>query len=256
MFRKLFLSLLIIVLATTANSQDKIYIDSIVGLDPETGGLAAEIPIEFVFNYRIVAGKLTGCTNAKRVYSPDGATWQPLNQIPNPIMPGLLDLAFFGNSKFSVTGTGADTIGFGGAALSGGVPQGYDGWAKTIHTMVFSEDIGKTLCIDSAFYPPSGTWLWTSDAGSVVPEWDGPFCYEIVDCCTGIRGDFNYDGGIDITDLTDFINWFHKGGDAAVCTEEGNVDGNFDGGLPSSISDLTYYVNYLFKGGAAPVACP
>lgn len=254
MFRKLLLPILVLFFATTSYSEDAVYLDSVVGLDPETGGVVADAELGFYFNFRVEDYNLSGFTNGFRVYSPDGATWQPITAENNPDIEPLYDLVWVGYKKLSITGSGADTIQIYGFELSaGGIPAGFDEFVVSIHTQVSNSDIGKTLCIDSSWLPPGNNWAWSPQG---FPAWSGPHCFEIVDCCSGIRGDFNYDGGIDISDLTSFILWFHKGGDAAFCTEEGNVDGLYDGGLPSSISDLTYYVNYLFKGGDPPVACP
>ncbi|MDH4034946.1 MAG: hypothetical protein OEV80_14225, partial [candidate division Zixibacteria bacterium] len=60
---------------------------------------------------------------------------------------------------------------------STGLPPGWDDIAATIATQVDPSEIGKTLCIDSAFFPPSGAWLW-SGVGS--PAWNGPYCWDII----------------------------------------------------------------------------
>lgn len=42
-----------------------------------------------------------------------------------------------------------------------------------------SADAG-TLCIDSAFIPPSGAWLYSNGSGSTEPEWGGLYCVTVV----------------------------------------------------------------------------
>ncbi len=81
--------------------------------------------------------------------------------------------------EFSIDGLGADTVGVGGLAF--GAPQQFDGTAPTWTITTQVDSLADTyLCLDSAFYPPGGAWLWTDAAsGNVYPQWDGPFCYLI-----------------------------------------------------------------------------
>ena len=47
-----------------------------------------------------------------------------------------------------------------------------------------SED---TFCIDSSYYPPTGTWLWASTAGpNVKPAWGGPYCFWVALAMCGV----------------------------------------------------------------------
>ncbi|MFH1372692.1 MAG: T9SS type A sorting domain-containing protein [bacterium] len=88
---------------------------------------------------------------------------------------------FFFN-PFSITGTGADTIGYGGYSVGGGITDGTIGDAYTLTTGCDDSDV--VLCIDSAFYPPGGSWWWaTVKAGfpnmNYAPGWGGPYCYTV-----------------------------------------------------------------------------
>ena len=69
-------------------------------------------------------------------------------------------------------------------------------------------------------------------------------------CCLQ-RGDFNHDGSLDITDLTDLVSYMFSGGPDAPCPAEADIDksGTRD------IADLTFFVDFLFAGGAAPPSC-
>ncbi|HPM37055.1 MAG TPA: dockerin type I domain-containing protein [candidate division Zixibacteria bacterium] len=69
-------------------------------------------------------------------------------------------------------------------------------------------------------------------------------------CCT-LRGDFNDDGSVKVSDLTALINYLFRGGPAPTCLDHG--DTNADGAV--KVSDLTLLINYLFRGGPAPAAC-
>jgi hypothetical protein len=69
-------------------------------------------------------------------------------------------------------------------------------------------------------------------------------------CCVS-PGDANHDGGVDISDLTYYVDYMFGGGPEPVCPEE--FDNNNDCAL--DISDLTYYVDYMFGGGPDPEEC-
>lgn len=76
-------------------------------------------------------------------------------------------------------------------------------------------------------------------------------------CCDqvfpdGMRGDANYEDGVDVSDLTFIVDYLFRGGPEPPCFEEGDVDGS--GGI--DVADLTYIVDYLFRSGAAPPPCP
>ena len=86
--------------------------------------------------------------------------------------------------EFSVTGSGADTIGFEMSRYSGsGMISGFDDNVFTITVGPMDENSrGKSICFDSSWYPPTGAWMWSmSDATELYPRWDGPHCYTIVD---------------------------------------------------------------------------
>ncbi len=133
---------------------------------------------------------MKGITNGFQVYSPNGATWDTTvgdNEL-GTIGSSDFDLVWSVN-KFGLTGSGADTLGFGGATMSAtGLPASFDDTAYTISIgPINSLDHGKTICLDSAYYPPSGLWLW--DGGMVdsmligdrLPTWDGPHCFTVLD---------------------------------------------------------------------------
>ena len=87
-----------------------------------------------------------------------------------------------------------------------------------------------------------------------MPEWDGPHCYEIVDCCVGIRGDINRDGkGPNILDLTRLVDYIFRGFPAPDCKLESDVNGD---GMPYNIIDLTFIVDFMHRGGPPAPACP
>jgi hypothetical protein len=148
-------------------------------------------PIKFDFRYtNLSSHNVASMTNGIRIFSPDNATWGPVTQDTVSLdWLGMFDLIVT-LPEFSVTGSGADTLGLGGSVMMGtGLPPGFDEFSRWIQVETHVEDIGKTICIDSAFYPPSGAWYWNwSGRGSTVPEWSGPHCYTIVET-TDVDGD-------------------------------------------------------------------
>ncbi|HOP06447.1 MAG TPA: hypothetical protein PLF13_04060 [candidate division Zixibacteria bacterium] len=79
---------------------------------------------------------------------------------------------------------------------------------------------------------------------------------EMLDYCCLLRGDFTHDAipSLDISDLVRLVDYIFRGGTAAECAEEADV--NADGGEAPDISDIVYFVHYIFLGGPAPVECP
>jgi len=144
-----------------------------------------QVDREIVFYLHITNGDdaAAGITNGYRVYSPDGATWT--STLPDTI--GTLggaqfDGGFFLN-KYSDDGMGADTVGFGGIRFFGtGLPANYDSVAYAIRIgPVPADNHGKTICLDSSYYPPAGRWKWAASDHDIYPTWDGPHCFAIKD---------------------------------------------------------------------------
>jgi len=125
-----------------------------------------------------------GITSGFEVYSPDGAYWTLTrgDTLGSLEWSNSFDLICAIN-HYSATGYSADTVGFGLAQIVGnGLPDGFDDTALSITIGPMSTgQIGKTICIDSAYYPPSGLWLWAGPAGSDEPLWGGPYCWAIED---------------------------------------------------------------------------
>jgi hypothetical protein len=67
-----------------------------------------------------------------------------------------------------------------------------------------------------------------------------------------VCGDVDNNGvGIDISDITYFVDWMFGGGPAPPIMEAANVDFG-SGGTEVDISDLTYMADFMFGGGPAP----
>lgn len=160
----------------------QVTLDHVTGLQG-TGNVQTGVPIVFYIRLHNSTGDtITGLTHGFRIYSPDGAEWDTASGFDaGGITPEMFDQIFY-DRQFSVSGSNADTIGFGGFSISGtGIPDGFD-------DVVFGIQIGpinaayhgQRICLDSAFYPPGGEWMWSTDGGTVYPTWDGPHCFRIV----------------------------------------------------------------------------
>ena len=174
-----------------AASDFAISLDSVAGL---YGPNSLNTNQQLTFYFRLTnagADTFKGIANGYRVYSPNGATWDTTvgNNDLGTIGPAEFDLIWHIN-EFGLTGSGADTLGFGGSRGSSGtgLPAGFDDTAYTITIgPISSLDHSKTICLDSAYYPPIGLWKW--DGGIVdnlfigvrFPNWDGPHCFTVLD---------------------------------------------------------------------------
>lgn len=144
--------------------------------------LVADGTTPIVFYLRITGDGAShgGITNGFRVYSPDGATWTTMQaDTTGTLGRAQLDGGVFIN-HFGVTGSAADTAGIAGFRFFGvGLPAGFDDVAYTIRIgPIQATDHGKTICLDSSFFPPSGVWKFVGP--DVVPGWDGPHCFTCV----------------------------------------------------------------------------
>ena len=270
-------------------------LDSVRGFDK--GRLQVETPISLFLRFTTAAIlPIDSITNGFRLYSPDGATWEPGLVIDTHCVLGsgpecstVIDTNLYGRfvdpksdshlvwhgsdpqifdgdlavEVFSANGSGADTIGFSGFKDSSGtgiVPFFGETALEISIARIPASSAGKTLCLDSAFIFPEGKWSWTSWYKHppyrlyMRPYWDGPYCFEIGDCCVGRRGNVDLtDDEINIADLTSLIHEvFVKL--QLRCPSAGNVDN--DSSDTVDILDVLYLVDYMFRGGPEPAACP
>ncbi len=173
---------LLLLISTSVFGQNGIV--SIGQIDGQTGpfeiSTGQEITFDIHFNNNTFSNIL-GLQHGFIIYSPDGATWN--NSVGDTT--GVLGSEHFNLgiffSEFSADGNGADTLGLGMVSFSEpGMAPGFNGVPYTITIGPIDPiDEGKTICIDSTFFPPSGSWHWSSNGGSHTPEWNGPYCYTI-----------------------------------------------------------------------------
>jgi len=162
----------------------RLWLDSVGGISS-----SGKLPIYQVVTFVLGVENNTNCTisgmmNGFKIYSPDGAEW---NTTEGGFTGTITYPYMFENQVVNyagVTGTGADTVGFGlyHVTIGSGLPIGFDNTAFTIEIGPLDPgSYGKTICLDSAFYPPSGVWKWSclSPCPSFIPSWDGPHCFEV-----------------------------------------------------------------------------
>jgi len=134
----------------------------------------------------------------------------------------------------------------------------------------------RTICIDSAFVPPSGSFLFVaSGAVSQTPFINGPYCWPVAEC-----PDNDQDGICNMAD--DCPQHYDPGqndtdgdgvGDACDnCPDDPNPDqtdsdgdgvgdactqpcGDATGDGSVNVADAVWLVNYIFKGGVPPEPC-
>jgi hypothetical protein len=172
---------------SVANGDDSQDPGKSITLDHVDGLVGGYIPLgqEVTFHIRFSnsTGKsIAGIANGLRVYSPNGARWTTtVGDSTGAITAQMLETQYI--NQFSITGSGADTIGFAAFLFqSDGIPDGFDEICYEITIGPIESATGRSICLDSSFYKPSGVWLWSgSDLPKFFPGWDGPHCYTIGD---------------------------------------------------------------------------
>lgn len=265
----------------------------------EPGVICASTPV--YFHLRVANGfgvSMREVSNGFRVYSPNGAEWTLTVGDTTGVLGGAQFDSVFIISYSSVTGNGADTVGFGGVALSAnGLEPGFDevAYVVSIGPVDYIYD-GLEICLDSAWFPESGEWVWNSADSVYRPSWSGPHCFMVYwppgcedqdadgvpDPCDNCPATYNPDQvDKDRDGVGDACEpcCNHDGirGDVNVDLSGPNIvdltfliDGLFriplgwpcpeeadvDGSGAVNVADLTYLVDFLFRGGPPPAPCP
>ncbi len=263
-----FCSLLVLITANLSFAQPSgVSLDEVAHL--RGGAVAVDIPTTFKIRFNNDYGaNVHGFSFAFRYYISNNGEMSPV--VFEPVAYTIIntnnwtsyfDFQPVAINEYSIDGLDSDSVGIKGivnffALPEAGLPDGFSEVVLELQTAVLSGNIGDTLCIDSAFSPPTGTWHWHT-AGNVRYEdvpWSGPHCFEIVEkCCVGIRGNINTssDESIDISDLVTLVDFMFLEGTPPYCSEEAN----FNGVAGVDIADLVDLVAYMFQSGAEPAPC-
>lgn len=207
-FSLIFVLTLILALSfglANAQSLGAIYISNVTGsISADTLGVGQEIAWEMTL-HNANSEEMVASNNGFRVFSPDGATWTPI-EIDTAGYSAYIDAFGAGNTFLynaaGNTGSGpnGDTVGIGG----------FDtrfpcvGFAASFNSPAFvvripapgidSSSAGKTICIDSGGYNINTIWLWgfCSGAGAdlnwgpIASPYGGPVCYTVEGTGTAI----------------------------------------------------------------------
>lgn len=128
----------------------------------------------YIENDYILGGMALGF----RFYSPDGATWHWDTNCDPPAVACIVPGSRADPNPFTMTGLlvtmkntdgiSPDTIMIGGVAMTGGLPTGP---LEHLFSIYFTPSTiyTATLCVDSAFVPPSGAFVFVDLNGSASP---------------------------------------------------------------------------------------
>jgi hypothetical protein len=281
---------LVLAIGVAFPQETSISIDRIEGAVLDTaraGGL-----ITFHIRYTNQTDSNYNISNGFRLWSPDGAEWNypardtfyPCDIIicdpPDTFFDSVIVDSLF-RMRFSIDfaridytnsdGILADTFALSGSGHEApwGLPSQWSGGPLHIPILTREIDAGKTICIDSSWYPPGGIWVWVPIPPATYtvhlhPEWSGVQCVTLKEtCCVGRTGNVDWDPHdiVDIGDLTALIQYLYPvlpplpGVDyTPPCMEEANIDGDASGII--DIGDLTSLIAYLYiPPNPLPAAC-
>ncbi len=147
--------------------------------------LKAGSNIRFVMKFNNTNTEKCDISNGFELFSPDGATWDSTTADTLgysvsgiSVFAGYFDVAFAIN-RFSADGIDRDTIGVIGAGAqtkaARQLPAGYNDTAISITAWFTGKGAaGKHLCMDTAFFPPGGTWVWVGKSlANYYPTFNG-----------------------------------------------------------------------------------
>ncbi|MFZ1683289.1 MAG: T9SS type A sorting domain-containing protein [Candidatus Zixiibacteriota bacterium] len=186
-------ALLLSVGLNSAQAQNGIVdIRGIVGLY-QFDTVSAVSDLSFLIGMNNNTGSRVDFSNGWMVWSYDGATFDSMNVDsigPNPggvnWLSPRFDLIWGGpviQHPAVHVPSGPDTAGFIGASskpltnTAFRLPIGFNDTVIAVNVFFNHSGVndsirsGKHICIDTAFFPPAGTWVWPSGGNSFFPDW-------------------------------------------------------------------------------------
>jgi hypothetical protein len=233
------------------SSAQSISIDSVGGLYRNDTVLAGQ-PVTWFLRYNNNTATNFSISNGYKIYSPDGATWSYVKGDTIGLTRATFELGlainYFPKSDTIPGGsyTGPDTIGVIGAKLfAAGLAAGYNARAVTM-TAYFDNNsaAGKHICIDSAFFPPGGTWKWAASGGvNAFPAWNGPQCFYIWDST-------QQQAQLEVQ--PDSIGFVATEGGSNPASQAFAVTDGFGGNIPYTASEAIDFVTLTDPTGTTP----
>ena len=163
-----------------------------------------------------------------------------------------------------------DSIFIGGVTQSNlGLPPGNLENMIQIHFIPGGPEVGEefTLCIDSAFIPPLGDFVFCDleTSSAIAPDiyWlPGGRCWTVVkqatSCCV-TPGDANHDGACNIGDVVYINNYIYHSlecdvppGNLVGCPPECAAEGDANADGEVNVGDQVYLINYIFRSQTSP----
>ncbi len=257
-----------IAMADNAKLPDYTYVGIDVVTDNDTPTLVDTLAVGGFYKMRIWIEnefKIYGMTTGFRIWSDDGALWKYVPQAGGhgPTYASIsvnpqsrmwpIDEVFDMEKRLIVQENrmdmfGADSILIGGVALHKGLPYGplehMLSWHFQVAGPVTSGSVA-TLCLDSAFLPPSAAFVFCDFGGYTYrPEWSGQVCLPVKAICGNVNGDLN----LNVGDAIYMLNTIFKNGPAMLPIQLCDV--NCDDAV--NVGDAVYLLNYIFKFGPEP----
>jgi hypothetical protein len=140
-------------------------------------------PVSFVFACQNGTSALAGYSNGFKIYSTDGAAWGgviiPDSATRVALFPEMTSTGGPFGSVLSGDGLLEDTATFAGVAPGAGLAAGGVRYPYQFTINPTAGSSGKHICIDSAWFPPGGDWLFADAGDGHAPAWGGPYCYAL-----------------------------------------------------------------------------
>jgi Dockerin type I domain len=101
------------------------------------------------------------------------------------------------------------------------------------------------LCMDSAFFPPYGDFVFQPGGVPAVLWPQGGKCWPVK---RGMPGDANESGNVDVGDAVFLCYYIFRGGPSPGILRSGDPNGD----CVVNAGDVVYLVNYIFRNGSPP----